>query len=151
MLSPGSTYTEEFPATPDSVPRARAAVAGFALAAGATSHRLDDIRLAASEAVSNAVLHAYSAPGGSVQVTASYLPDELWLLIADDGAGLRPGGATGGLGVGLALIAQVADEFQVVARSSGGTQLQMRFRLRVAGPALRSHTGRPAPVTLSPA
>lgn len=149
-MSPGSTYTEEFSATPESVPRARAGVAGFAMAAGAGGERLDAIRLAASEAITNAVLHAYRGQCGSFQVSASCLPDELWLLITDDGQGMRPGGEPGGLGLGLAVIAQMADEFQIVRRSSGGTQIQMRFRLRLAEPAATPEDREPQPVTLSP-
>lgn len=146
MLFPGSTYTEEFSATPESVPRARASVADFALAAGATGACLDAIRLAASEAITNAVLHAYSGPGGTINVSASCLPDELWLLVADDGEGLRPGRDKRGLGLGLAVIAQLADEFQIVSRSTGGTQLQMRFKLQAAGSA-----GTPNPGVFQPA
>lgn len=133
MLFPGSTYTEEFSAQPESVPRARSGVADFALAAGATGPSLEAIRLAVSEAVTNAVLHAYSEPGGTINVSASYLPDEFWLLVSDDGEGLRAGRDSRGLGLGLAVIAQLADELQIVSRASGGTQLQMRFKLDAAG------------------
>lgn len=131
VLNSGSTYTEEFPARAESVPRARAAVAGFSLAAGVAAERLEAIKLAVSEAVTNAVLHAYADPGGSFQVTASFMPGELWLMVADDGGGLRSGGTPGGLGMGLAVIAQVADGLEIIKRSSGGTELQMRFRLQV--------------------
>jgi serine/threonine-protein kinase RsbW len=151
VLSPGSTYSEDFPATPDSVPRARAAVAGFAVAAGAIGEQLDDIRLGASEAVTNVVQHAYEGRPGSFQLTASYTPGELWLMIADDGAGLRPGSVHGGLGLGLAVIAQVTDEFQIVRRASGGTQLEMRFSIRNAAPPPEFRPGHPQPATPSPA
>lgn len=122
---------------------------GFALAAGATGEQLDCVRLAASEAITNAVLHAYRGVAGRFQVTASYVPDELWILVADDGRGLQPGSDRGGLGLGLAVIAQLADEFQILRRSSGGTGLQMRFRLRVAEPAPDSDARQPDPATLS--
>jgi anti-sigma regulatory factor (Ser/Thr protein kinase) len=131
VLNTGSTYTEDFPAEAGSVPRARDAVAGFALAAGADAERLEAIKLAASEAVTNAVLHAYTTGGGTIQVTASFMPDELWLMVADDGCGMRPGQAAGGLGVGLVVIAQLTDDLQITKRASGGTALQMRFKLEV--------------------
>jgi anti-sigma regulatory factor (Ser/Thr protein kinase) len=131
MLSPGSTYTEEFPAVAESVPSARSALTGFALAAGAHGDRLEAIRLTASEAVTNAVLHAYRRGDGSFRVSASYVPSELWVLVEDDGVGLGARSDHGGLGVGLVLIAQLADSFEIVRRSSGGTQLQMRFHLHV--------------------
>jgi serine/threonine-protein kinase RsbW len=123
-------------------------VVDFALAAGATGPCLEAIRLAASEAITNAVLHAYREPGGIVNVSASCLPDELWLLVSDDGQGLRPGRDGRGLGLGLAVIAQLADEFQIISRSSGGTQLQMRFRLQAAGSTWTPDPGRCQPAAL---
>lgn len=137
MLNSGSAYTEEFPAEAESVPKARAAVAGFALAAGADADRLEAIKLATSEAVTNAVLHAYDTGGGTFQVTASFMPGELWLMVADDGGGMRAGQAPGGLGLGLVVIAESADDLQIIKRASGGTELQMCFKLQVEhqGPA----------------
>ncbi len=131
MLIPGASYTESYPAVADSVPRARAELTVFAQDAGARGDRLDSIRLAASEAVTNAVRHAYQgAETGSIQISASYLEGELWLLIADSGSGLRARSKCAGLGLGLALIAQTADDFQIHSRGSGGTELQMRFKLQ---------------------
>jgi stage II sporulation protein AB (anti-sigma F factor) len=140
VLTPRS-YTEDFAAVPESVPRARAVVAEFARAAGARGEQLDSIRLATSEGVTNAIVHAYRDRTGAVQVSISHVGGELWLLISDDGVGLGTGSWRGGLGVGLALIAQLADEFELVRRSNGGTQLQMRFSL----PATHT-TGRVQPV-----
>lgn len=102
----------------------------FAEAVGARGERLDAIRLAASEAITNAVLHAYrqGAPG-SIQINASHVEGEVWLLIADSGSGLRPRAGSPGLGLGLALIAQLVDDFQIHSRSSGGTELQLRFNM----------------------
>lgn len=135
MLDPGDTYTEAYPAIADSVPRARAALTAFAEDAGARGDKLDSIRLAASEAVTNAVRHAYrEGSPGPIQVSASCLEDELWLLIADSGSGLRARSKTPGLGLGLALIAQLADDFQILSRGTGGTELQMRFKLPVCKP-----------------
>jgi anti-sigma regulatory factor (Ser/Thr protein kinase) len=151
VLSAGSTYTDEFRAVAETVPRARTAITGFALAAGADREQLDAIRLAASEAVTNAVIHAYGSKDGSVRVSASYVPGELWLLVEDDGAGLRAGGRRGGLGVGLVLIAQLADSFEILRRSNGGTQLQMRFKLRVGSAAAQNGPRPGKGETLSPA
>jgi two-component sensor histidine kinase len=53
----------------------------------------------------------------------------LWVLIADNGCGLHAGRDTDGLGLGLALISQMTDGFSVVGRSSGGTELRLRFAL----------------------
>jgi len=130
MLIPGETFTESFPAVPEAVAQARNVLTAFARDAGADPDQLEAVRLAASEAVTNAVMHAYrNRDAGMVQVTASYVENELWLLVADAGDGLRPRAGSTGLGLGLALIAQLADEFQILSRGSGGTELRLRFKL----------------------
>ena len=127
---PGETLNETYPAAPESVAQARNALGDFAREAGADDEQLDAIRLAASEAVTNAVMHAYQeSRRGMVQVSATYVEDELWMLIADAGDGLRPRAKSPGLGLGLVLIAQLADDFQILSRGSGGTELRLRFRL----------------------
>lgn len=108
---------------------ARRAMIALAESAGATNEQLDAIRLAASEALTNVIVHAYGDRPGEIQVTAAVAGGELWLLIADDGDGLRPGGPSSGLGLGLTLIAYACDELTIVKRSTGGTELRMRFGL----------------------
>lgn len=144
MSATRQSYTESYPAVPESVAVARARLTQFAAEAGADGERLEAIRLAASEAITNAVLHAYPQAHGdpqagaraAVQITACRLQEELWILVADEGTGLRSrSGASKGLGLGLALIAQLADDFEIVNRGGGGTELRMRFTLRVAGRA----------------
>ncbi len=135
--------TETYPAQPESVGRARSAVARFAVRAGASRRQIDDIRLATSEAVTNSVVHAYRGQPGSVYLTAAIVADELWVLIADDGLGLQPRSDRPGLGLGLGLIAQVSDELAIVARSSGGTELRMRFSLPLVERPARTQVSRP--------
>jgi anti-sigma regulatory factor (Ser/Thr protein kinase) len=132
MQSVARSLSETYSAQPESVARARSAVARFAAEAGVSRRQLDDIRLATSEAVTNAVVHAYGTQPGSVHLTAAIVDDELWVLIADDGFGLQPRSDRPGLGLGLGLIAQVSDDLAIVPRSSGGIELRMRFSLPVA-------------------
>ena len=130
MLFPGDSFSSSYPAVPESVAPARQALTDFARQAGGTDEQMDAVRLAASEAVTNAVLHAYeTGDAGEVYVSASYIDDELWLLIGDSGHGMRARDNSPGLGLGLALIAQMTDEFQILSRGSGGTELRMRFSL----------------------
>lgn len=129
MLDPGEGFSHSYPATAESVPSVRKALTEFATEVGAKGERLEAVRLAASEAVTNGVLHAYNGDCGKIQVSASAVGGELWVFVADDGSGLRPRGPHSGLGLGLALIAQLADDFQILSRSTGGTELRMQFRL----------------------
>jgi serine/threonine-protein kinase RsbW len=125
----GQTLSHTYPAVADSVPRAREALSTFAQAAGASDEQLDSIRLAVSEAATNVVVHAYEDDPGRMQLDAGLSAGELWVLIADDGLGMRPHGPSPGLGFGLSLISQVADEFEIAKRSSGGLEVRMRFTL----------------------
>lgn len=124
-----------YPATPVSVPAVRVALVGLAEAAGASGEQLEAIGLAACEALTNVVLHAYGDRVGSIHVSAAVTSGELWVLIGDDGCGLRPRADSPGLGQGLRLIAHSADDLTIVERSSGGTELQMRFDLFEDEPA----------------
>ena len=77
-------------------------------------------------------------------MTAAVAPNELWVLIGDDGRGLHAWNDSRGLGIGLTLISGLSDDFAIVTRASGGTEVQMRFDLkqaRVASTGL-SHEGR---------
>jgi serine/threonine-protein kinase RsbW/stage II sporulation protein AB (anti-sigma F factor) len=113
---------------------ARRAVTAIASAAGAGGERLDEIRLAVSEALTNAVIHAYrDGQTGAFNVTAAVASDELWVLIGDDGRGMHAWNDSRGLGIGLSLISGLSDDFAIVARASGGTEVQMRFDLKKSG------------------
>jgi serine/threonine-protein kinase RsbW len=116
-----------YPAIASSVADARRAIKRFALSAGVRRDRVDEICLAASEAITNAVRFAYPARIGHIHLTAWLAGGELWVLVADNGCGLHAGGDNGGLGLGLGLISQLTDGFSVVERSSGGTELRLRF------------------------
>jgi serine/threonine-protein kinase RsbW len=120
---------ESYPAVAESVPVARRAITACAAEAGARPDQLHAIELAVSEALTNVVLHAYPWRTGEIHVTARAAGNELWVLIADNGCGMYAGRDTDGLGLGLALISQMTDGFSVVGRSSGGTELRLRFAL----------------------
>jgi serine/threonine-protein kinase RsbW len=122
--------SESCPAVARSVPWARKLVAELATEAGVRGQRLEDVRLAVSEAVTNAVAYAYKGAPGEIQVLAAVVSGELWVVIADDGEGMRGrGGDTRGLGLGLGLMARLSDALTILTRSSGGVEIRMRFDL----------------------
>jgi anti-sigma regulatory factor (Ser/Thr protein kinase) len=132
MIGLLDSVNESYAAVPASLGAARRAVTTLARAAGATQEQFEDVRLATSEALTNVILHAYGERPGEIHVTAAVAGGELWVLVSDDGAGLHQGASKSGLGLGLTLIAQACDELTIVKRSSGGTELRMRFRLGAA-------------------
>jgi serine/threonine-protein kinase RsbW len=123
---------ETYEASPGSVAEGRAQLADFAEKVGATPTQVDAVRLAASEAMTNSVLHAYHGGPGLIYVNAAVASGELWILISDDGCGLQPRADRPGLGLGLGLISQVSDDFAVVSRATGGTEVRIRFNLVTA-------------------
>lgn len=133
------SLSRSYPAIPFSVPEARADICRLAERAGASDETMESIRLAASEGLTNVVLHAYRDEPGQMSVTAAVVDGEMWLLISDDGCGLHAEANRPGLGLGLALIANVADHFTIGAPSVGGVELQMRFDLVPAGVRTSGH------------
>ena len=113
----------------DSVPLARSALVAIARSAGADEDRLEAVRLAASEALTNAVIHAYPRRAGRIHVTAWTGPGEFIVEISDDGLGFQAHTETPGLGMGLGLISQVTDDFTIRQPTAGGTSVRMRFWL----------------------
>lgn len=121
-----------FAAEPMAAVRARHAATDFARKQGAAGRALDDIALAVSEAVTNAVVHAYRDRPAPGDITVSIRRDghHLVVSVCDDGVGISPRRDSPGLGLGLALIGQLSESLQIRARRGGGTELSMRLRMQ---------------------
>ena len=120
------------PAAPESVAQLRQAVGDFAYEHGVPEHRASDIRLAVSEAVSNAVVHAFrgGADGTVIASVTVSAPEWVDVRVTDDGSGMAPRDDSPGLGLGLPLIRHLTDQFEHRRPpGSAGTELWMRFRL----------------------
>src|SRR4051812_8183085 len=121
----------DLPAEPRSASQARRAVLD-ALKGIAVDR--DAVGVVVSEAVTNAVLHAYreqEAPG-QVHVSASLDDHGVELAVDDDGLGMRPRVDSPGVGLGLPLIGDLADRVEVMSRAPG-TRVRAFFALM--GPA----------------
>ncbi len=119
----------------DSVSQVRHEVRHFVEHLG---RRSEEIELAVSEAVANAVQHAFRGrDAGTIEVRLDLLvPDTLMVTVVDDGDGMSPDPHSMGLGYGLALIGRLSDGFEVNSAGGGGTEVRMRFGLgpRAASP-----------------
>lgn len=114
----------ELPARPESVSRARHEAARLATACGADE---SDVKIGVSEAVGNAVIHAYrGGDDGPIRVRGSIRGEKLVIIVTDEGVGMCPDPATPGLGLGLPLIGRVAEDMRVAA-SPQGTTISMSF------------------------
>lgn len=119
------------------MPRIRAALREAAAGAGAGERLLELLALAATEAVTNVVLHAYREEAtqrdGGIEVALRRVGDALELLVGDRGIGMRGRDDSPGLGLGLSIITTISDGVEVREHERGGTQLAMRFALSRSG------------------
>lgn len=109
----------------------RRAVVEFASAAGMSGDRLEDVRACVSEAVTNAVVHAYhdGREAGTIETRAALADGGLLVIVADDGMGFHPRSDSPGIGLGMPTIAALTATMSIAARSCGGTELRMLFSL----------------------
>jgi anti-sigma regulatory factor (Ser/Thr protein kinase) len=115
------------PADPEAPRTARAAIGRLADEAGFGGVRREELVLAVSEAVTNAVVHAYPQQDGQIHLYAALSGKDLTVLVSDDGTGMRQPTRRPGLGLGLMLMAGAADGFVISQRGEGGTEVQLRF------------------------
>jgi len=119
-------------ARPASVGPLRRGVVAFAAAGGASESQLEDIGLAVTEALNNAVLHAYAGREftGAIAVDAWMSDRSLHVLVRDEGGGMIPraAGPGIGLGLGLLLIARLSRQV-VIEESARGTSVRMTFAI----------------------
>ena len=133
MFATQGTFSRSYPAMREAVWTVRHEVTEFAATNGAVDSELEAVKIAVSEAVANAVVHAYQREdSGEVHVTAAVSEEGLWILVADDGCGFQTPARRPGLGWGLALIAHAADELVLAERVGGGTEVRMRFAVGAA-------------------
>jgi serine/threonine-protein kinase RsbW len=116
------------PAEPASVPELRHRAAQYAAAQGVEPAVVDDVALAVSEAVTNAVKYARAAEAeGVVELAGAQRGGWLELTVRDRGEGFGQG-STDGLGLGLSIIARLCSELTIV-QEGDGTEVRMRFPL----------------------
>lgn len=131
MTASAADVTLVVPAVPDSIAVIRQTVSGICEALGADVRTIGDVKLAATEACTNVVLHAYAdGHPGTIELDAYAGEDELRLLVRDRGAGMTPAPMAEGLGLGLPLIAALTTTLTIVEPDDGGTEVSMTFALR---------------------
>ena len=80
----------EFDARPENESFARVAVSAFVVPLNPTLDVLSDLRTAVSEAVTNAIVHAYDEKGGTIVLAASIREDgRMFLSVSDEGCGIE--------------------------------------------------------------
>ena len=119
---------------------ARMAVAAFAAQLDPTLEELGDIKTAVSEAVTNAIVHAYPDTLGKIVLKGRILDDNiLEITVRDWGRGIpdvekarQPLYTTGGeerSGMGFTIMESFMDQLRVVSHEGQGTKVVMRRRI----------------------
>ncbi len=130
----------EFPSRSINEGFARSAVAAFAAQLDPTLDELGDIKTAVSEAVTNAIVHAYPDSIGRIALRARILEDSvLEVTVHDWGRGIAdieqaraPLFTTGGeerSGMGFTIMESFMDTLKVRSRIGKGTVVTMRRRI----------------------
>ncbi|WP_295584805.1 anti-sigma F factor [uncultured Oscillibacter sp.] len=138
--------TLQFPSRSSNEGFARTAAACFAAQMDPTLNELEDIKTAVSEAVTNAIVHAYPDSIGQVQMKIRICPDHvLEIVVRDHGRGIpdvekamEPMYTTGGeerSGMGFTIMESFMDKLTVRSTAGRGTSVTMRKKLapRVKG------------------
>ena len=134
----------EFPSHSTNEAFARQAVACFAAQLDPTLNELEDIKTSVSEAVTNAIVHAYPDSIGRIRIQARlYAGGILELVVRDWGVGIadvdearRPMFTTGGeerSGMGFTIMESFMDSLRVRSAPGKGTVVTMKRKIALRG------------------
>lgn len=120
---------------------ARSAVAAFAAQLDPTVEEINDIKAAASEAVTNCIVHAYADKIGDIEIIARILENNtFYIKIKDKGCGITdikqamlPLFTTSAegerAGLGFAVMESFTDKLRVASKPDKGTTVIMTKRI----------------------
>lgn len=119
---------------------ARIAVSGFMAPLNPTMEEISDVKTAVSEAVTNAIIHAYGNEGGIVTLRLRTQENELSVEVIDEGVGMsdvqkameplyttKPELERSGMG--FSFMEAFMDELEVVSEPYVGTSVLMKKRI----------------------
>jgi anti-sigma regulatory factor (Ser/Thr protein kinase) len=98
-----------------------------------------DVSLALTEALTNAILHAYPDDDTvcTIAVTVEQTAKTIVISVTDTGVGVSEPSGTRGLGLGLRLIQQLTTTWSVSSTPTTGTTITMRFPIPGTSPRHR--------------
>jgi anti-sigma regulatory factor (Ser/Thr protein kinase) len=118
------------PARAENIALIRHAFGALGEALAVDEELLSDVRLAVTEACSNVVVHAYAGETpGPLEVLATVDDGALTVVVRDRGPGIAPHPDSPGLGLGLPLIASLAESVQLGRDEQERTEVCMTFLL----------------------
>ena len=127
MVAPDLVLT--LPARAENVAVVRHAFGGLGDALDIEDQILADVKLAVTEACTNVVVHAYAGRDGPMEVAAGIRNGRLDVAVRDEGRGMLPRPDSPGLGLGLPLIATLAETLELGRSHDDRTEVRMTFRI----------------------
>jgi anti-sigma regulatory factor (Ser/Thr protein kinase) len=119
---------------PDSVALVRSVIRSIGASACIDERVLEDTITAVSEACNNVVLHAYPLGRGPLMFSLVIRGRNTEAVVRDCGCGMRrPSTSRPGLGMGVALISELADQAQFKSDACTGTEVRMTFGRSASG------------------
>jgi serine/threonine-protein kinase RsbW len=132
----GQAVRLTIPAKAEYITLGRLALTGLSRLGGLGQETVADLKLALTEACSNAVRHAYPGGEGKVEILYELQHDRLVIEVVDDGKGFVPGSRADEVdefeagGLGIAIIRSLADELEIGTGVAGrGSRLRFVKRL----------------------
>src|SRR4051812_2964487 len=116
------------PARPENVSVIRHVLGAFAESLRLPDDLVEDLRLAVTEACTNVVRHAYPVDQtGAVEIAIRPQAEHVSVTVSDRGRGIGTSSDTTGPGLGLPLIAAIAEVVELEAVPGGGSRVAMTF------------------------
>jgi len=118
----------------ENVAIARVTAAAFAAQIDFTLNEIDEIKVAISEAVSNAIIHGYEEKSGQIELVMNLYENKLEYIISDKGRGIaditlarQPSYSSDPerMGLGFVFMESFMDELDVVSVIDKGTKVRM--------------------------
>ena len=127
LAAPEPRFRGRYPATALSVRVIRGEVEAVARECGLDGEALHDVRLAVSEAVTNAVVHGSAGrEDAHIDLVVELTELEMLVTVSDSGYGLRPSASPAGLHAGLSIIAIITGHLDI-RNTETGTEVRMAF------------------------
>jgi serine/threonine-protein kinase RsbW len=129
--APQTDVRLSLPARPENVAVVRHVLGAFADALRLSDDLIEDLRLAVTEACTNVVRHAYPhGEPGAMEISIRPDEDLVHVIVADFGRGIGTSSDTSGPGLGLPLIAAIADSVDLQSNPGRGNRVAMSFARR---------------------
>jgi serine/threonine-protein kinase RsbW len=125
--TPESALRISIAARPHNIVVVRQVVGALAEAFGLPPETRFDVQLAVTEACANVVRHAYEDGLGPIEITVDPEADALKIVVADHGRGIGPSPDSNGPGLGLPMIAALAEKVEIEHAPGTGCRVAMVF------------------------